>query len=402
MEGWSDDGRWQIILPWPEEVRELSWGTARDWKSVLRDLDDEVVKDASAQLPFAGGWVGFISYEAAACEEAVSPRDTHPAEPPLFFARHRAGVAVAPDGVAFLFAPPGSEDRYTSMLDDRLPARPRVESRHSSLQDSLANGLHGRLVGRIREAIRDGDVYQVNLTRSLSSEGWCDPEGLYRALTGANPPPFSAMIRGRDWSVVSASPELFLRFDRASGVAESRPIKGTIRRTGDDAAEIAALLSSEKDNSEHLMIVDVVRNDFGKIAPPSRVTVPQFRTVRTLEQLHHLESTVRAAGIGGVGVTDIVAALSPAASITGAPKRAAVEMIRDLEPLSRGVYCGSIGMVSALGVTLSVAIRTSVVDDRGVRYHTGGGIVWDSAADAEDDECRAKAAAFLEYVKEQE
>jgi anthranilate/para-aminobenzoate synthase component I len=129
------------------------------------------------------------------------------------------------------------------------------------------------------------------------------------------------------------------------------------------------------------------------------VSVPAFRTVQTLEHVHHLESTVRATGLGGRTLADVLAALSPAASITGAPKRAAVEIIRGVEPVPRGVYCGSIGYLDFRGhAELSVAIRTAVATDDSVRYHAGGGIVWDSDAAAEDDETRAKSAAFLRFA----
>lgn len=395
--GWSEDAGWTLLLPWPEEVRELAWRDASSWVDALRELENDV-PPAVPELPFAGGWIGFVAYEALATIEAAPPLTEHPPEPPLFFAKHRAGIAVAPDGVAYLFAPEGMERRYEAMIDAPLPA-PGSDPQPAVLQDSLGDGLHREMVERIREAICDGEVYQVNLTRAFSAAMRCEPADLYRALTAPQPPNCSAMIRGGRWSVVSASPEIFLQVDRERGVAESRPIKGTVRREQDDDTEIATLLASDKDAAEHLMIVDVVRNDFGKIAPPGQVTVPAFRSVHTLAQVHHLESTVRAEGLQGVAVADILAALSPPASITGAPKRAAVRMIRALEPVPRGVYCGAIGMVSARGATFSVAIRTAVVTEDSVRYHAGGGIVWDSIAANEDDECYAKAAAFLRYVQ---
>ncbi|MBV9492714.1 MAG: anthranilate synthase component I family protein, partial [Acidobacteria bacterium] len=342
--------------------------------------------------------IGFVAYEAAATVEAVPPLIDHPPEAPFFFAKHRAGIAISPEGIAYLFAPEGMERRYEAMIDAPIVTQPS-DPKAESLADSLGQGLHHEMVERIREAICDGEVYQVNLTRAFSAAMRCEPADLYRALTAPQPPGCSAMIRGARWSVVSASPEIFLHVDRERGFAESRPIKGTVRRAQDDDAEIATLLASDKDAAEHLMIVDVVRNDFGKIAPPGQVTVPAFRSVRTLAQVHHLESTVRAEGLHGVAVADIMAALSPAASITGAPKRTAVRMIRELEPVPRGVYCGAIGMVSARIATFSVAIRTAVVTEDSVRYHAGGGIVWDSAAEDEDDECYAKAAAFLRYVQ---
>jgi anthranilate synthase component 1 len=387
LDGWSDEGAWQILLPWPDETRTLPWPDAANWKSLLRELERD--------LPPTGGWVGFLSYEAAASGEDVRPRARSGAvaasatEPAAFFARHSSGIAVAPNGRAFLF---GRSHDIRSIED--IPFTPRSASIH----DSLGGGAHTRLVEVIREAIRDGDVYQVNLTRAYEAAIACPPGALYRALTAPHPPRSSAFLRGPGWTVVSASPEVLLRFDRRSGVASSLPIKGTVSRNGNDRAEIAALLASAKDDAEHLMIVDVVRNDFGKIAPPGRVSVPEYRAVRTLDYAHHLESTVRADGLHDASVADILSALLPAASITGAPKRAAVRMIRDLEPVPRGVYCGSIGFLTARGARMSVAIRTAVVTDSSLRYHAGGGIVWDSDAAAEDEECRVKAAPFFRFL----
>jgi anthranilate/para-aminobenzoate synthase component I len=384
LEGWSDDGTWRILLPWPEETRELTWDRAADWKSFVRELScDAPVLDGPS--PFLGGWVGFLSYEATALA-----RDVAPPEPAAFFARHRSGIAIDPRGHSHLFG----------VRQPQLPlslVEAKAAAAAAALHSSFDTRGYADAVRRIRDAIRDGDVYQVNLTRSFTLPQRCDPAALYRALTAPHPPRSSAFLRGNGWSIASASPEVLLRFDRNTGVAESRPIKGTVRR-GDEHA-IATLLASEKDASEHLMIVDVVRNDFGTIAPPGAVSVPEFRAVRTLEHVHHLESTVRATGLHGVDLADVLAALSPAASITGAPKRAAVRMIRDLEPVPRGVYCGSIGYIDARGhAELSVAIRTAVATDDAVRYHAGGGIVWDSDAAAEDDETRAKSAAFLRFA----
>jgi len=398
LEGWSDAGTWRILLPWPEETRALPWSRAHEWQSFLREIEGHspLLALPESQSPFLGGWVGFLAYEIAAPLIADPPP-----EPPAFFARHRAGVTIDPAGNAFLFAPDGSEEHFARLLDTSRAETPHFVPPRGPVHDSLGDGAYAAAVERIREAIRDGDVYQVNLTRSFSVDTSCDPAALYRALTAPRAPRSSAFIRGDGWTIVSASPEVLLSFDRRTGVADSRPIKGTVRRAGDDDAEIEALLASKKDASEHLMIVDVVRNDFGKVAPPGRVCVPAFRTVRTLEHLHHLESTVRAEGLQDCTLSDIAEALLPAASITGAPKRAAVQMIRDIEPAPRGVYCGSIGYLDARGhAELSVAIRTAVVTDHSVRYHAGGGIVWDSNAAAEDAECRVKSEAFFRYLEE--
>ena len=390
------EGVWRTLLPWPEETIETA---ADDWKHAIAEMERDVPPDAIASdAPFLGGWAGFITYEAMATEEAARPRDAQPPEPPLFFARHRAGIVIDPRGHAFLFAPDGEEHRYLQRLQEHTPQPRNPATPQPSVNDSLAGDAYKHAVEAIRTAIRDGEVYQVNLTRSFTVDGMYDAALLYRTLTGTRPPRSAAFVRAPHCTIASASPEVLLDFDRVTGVAETRPIKGTIRRGGDDASEIAALIGSDKDAAEHLMIVDVSRNDLGKVAPPGAVSVPEFRAVRTLEYVHHLESTVRATGLGDRSAADILAALSPAASITGAPKRAAVAMIRELEPVPRGVYCGAIGFIGARRVEMSVAIRTAVATAESVRYHAGGGIVWDSDASAEDDECRAKAAPFMRFV----
>jgi anthranilate/para-aminobenzoate synthase component I len=398
LEGWSDEGTWKILLPWPEETRELSPAHAASWVDFIRALEtDEPAYDPMPEAPFLGGWVGFLTYETAATTEDAVVRPHLPPEPPAFFALHRAGILIDPRGNATLFAPAERLDHYSALSGRLDPIIDRPVAK-SAIEDSLADGAFARAVDEIRQSIAAGDVYQVNLTRRFSAAARVSPVALYRALSSIPPPRSSAFIRGGGWTIVSASPEVLLSHDRRSGVAESRPIKGTVRRHGNDAAEIAALLGSAKDASEHLMIVDLVRNDLGKVAPAGGVTVPHYRTVQTLEHVHHLESTVRAEGLGNVAAAEVLQAISPAGSITGAPKRSAVRIIGELEPVPRGVYCGSIGFIDARGRTeMSVAIRTAVVTPDEVRYHAGGGIVWDSTAEAEHEECLAKSSAFLSF-----
>lgn len=403
LEGWCDDGDpWSILLPWPEEVRECrSSQSADDWRTMLASIESATPEiGPTCDIPFAGGWVGFVSYEAGAAHEAAIPRSDDVAEPLAFFARHEAGLAVR-GGEASIFAPSGEIElrarEIAELLDSATEVEPRIGAGKSFvLDDSLGGESYRNGVETIRGMIRDGDVYQVNLTRRLTARAALDARAVYLALTRDGIPRCAALIAGGGWSIASASPEVFLRHDRMRGVAESRPIKGTVRRRGDDPSEIGELLGSAKDLAEHLMIVDLVRNDLGKVAPPGRVTVPHFLTVRTIPHLHHLESTVRADMLGATTLAQLFDALFPGGSITGAPKRAAVAAIRALEPCARGVYTGAIGFVGVNGVSeLSIAIRTAVITRDETRYHAGGGIVWDSDARGEDDESRAKSLAFF-------
>ncbi len=399
LQGWSDRRSWTVLLPWPEEIRAVPWSEHRRWKDLVAGLElPEPVEDIVPELPFLGGWVGFLAYETGAIDEGGAMPSVVPPEPPAWFALHRSGVLIS-DQEAWLFAPPEVAESRRLDLEILLAGADGDDSppRSGMVADSLRGTAWTTAVEAVRESIAAGDVYQVNLTRRLETAP-CRPAALYRALTGSEPPRCSALLNGDGWSIVSASPEVFLQFDRRSGVAESRPIKGTVRREGEDDREIAWLTGSGKDAAEHLMIVDLVRNDLGRVAPPGGVSVAASRTVRTLAAVHHLESTIRAEGLQDVALVDLLSALFPAGSITGAPKRAAVGMIDRLEPVPRGVYTGAIGFHDFRGRTeLSVAIRTAVVTSRSTRYHAGGGIVWESDPDLEDQECRAKADAFLRY-----
>jgi para-aminobenzoate synthetase component I len=407
LEGWSDEGVWQIILPWPEELIELDHDAVERWPEAIDRMepsprDSEESPDAA---PFLGGWVGWISWECGAALERAEPATQQTVEPPLFFARHEAGIVIDPEGNARLFAPADRIDRFEEALRAHAASVEVAEAAGSddgsaaaAVRSSLDDEALAVKVEEVRQLIAAGEVYQVNLTRAHHVEASVDATELWLALTSPQAPRCAAFIRHHRCTVVSASPEVFLRFDASKRIAESRPIKGTRRRSGDDAADRAALESSRKDASEHLMIVDLVRNDLGKMALPGEVTVPEFRTIRELPHLLHLESTVRASLPPTVRLSALIAALFPAGSISGAPKRAAVSFIRALEPEPRGVYTGAIGFIDHRGrVELSVAIRTAIHTRDSIRYHAGGGIVWDSDPVAETVEARDKSIAFLRF-----
>jgi para-aminobenzoate synthetase component 1 len=245
-------------------------------------------------------------------------------------------------------------------------------------------------VRTIRDAIAEGDVYQVNLTRRLSAPLPRDADilALGSALAGGNPAPHAAVVRLPDHGVqlASASPERFLR--RAGRVVESQPIKGT-------AAAVDGFLA--KDRAENVMIVDLVRNDLGRVCEWGSVTVPALCAVEEHPGLVHLVSTVRGTLRAEVGWPELLDATFPPGSVTGAPKLAAIDMIRRLEPVERGPYCGAIGWVDADTQTadLNVAIRTFWFDDGHIHLGTGGGITWDSDPTGEWEETELKARRLL-------
>ncbi|HVE94973.1 MAG TPA: chorismate-binding protein [Acidimicrobiales bacterium] len=255
---------------------------------------------------------------------------------------------------------------------------------------SLDEGAFKDGVETIRSAIARGDVYQVNLCRVLSAPVPRDADvaALGATLAEGNPAPFAAVVRlpDHDVHVASASPERFLRCD--GRFVMSQPIKGT-------AAAPDGFL--RKDRAENVMIVDLVRNDLGRVCEFGSVAVPGLCVVEPHPGLYHLVSTVTGELERGVGWAELIPAVFPPGSVTGAPKLAALDVIAKLEPVSRGPYCGAIGWVDAdRGVgDLNVGIRTFWLADGEIRFGTGGGITWDSTPEGEWAETELKAARLL-------
>jgi para-aminobenzoate synthetase / 4-amino-4-deoxychorismate lyase len=315
---------------------------------------------------------GFVAYEAApAFDPALVVRDADPALPLLWFGvfeeRRKAGSPA--------------EDAGRFSLGEWLATVPPEEYRGH--------------VARIRDWIEAGDTYQVNHTLRLRADFAGDPETLYRRLCRAQAAAFCAHLDLGSHVVVSASPELFFRWQ--GNELEMRPMKGTRPRgrwTEEDDRLADELLASAKERAENLMIVDLLRNDAGRISRFGSVRVPRLFEVERYPTVHQLTSTVRAETRPGTTLTDVFRALFPCGSITGAPKVRTTGIIAELEDAPRGVYTGAIGTVGPGEAVFSVAIRTLVIDRRTgtAELGVGGGITHDSHADAEYRECFAKAA----------
>jgi para-aminobenzoate synthetase component 1 len=363
-----------------------------------------------ARPPFAGGAVGYFAYDLGRRVERLPKRAGRgDAFPDMAVGIYDWAVVVDhQDRRAWLAAenrdPRTAQgwDALAARLHDAHPARPRRPFRvHGPVTSNLTRDEYGRAVARILDYIRAGDCYQVNLAQRFRVD--CEGDGwdLYRGLRKTNPAPFAAFLDLPWGQVVSSSPERFLEL--RGGSAETRPIKGTRRRDADparDAVLVAELAASTKDRAENLMIVDLLRNDLGKTCAVGSVRVPRLFGVESYATVHHLVSTVTGQLAPGKDALDLLRGCFPGGSITGAPKLRAMEIIEELEPHRRGVYCGAIGYVGFDGdMDLNVAIRTLTVSAGEARFYAGGGIVADSDPAAEYQETLDKAAAFFRALE---
>ncbi len=267
---------------------------------------------------------------------------------------------------------------------------------------NMDRGIYEQAFQRIQHYIREGDCYQVNLAQRFSAPCQGAPWTAYETLRHINPAPFSAFLNFPGVQVLSSSPERFLKAN--GGRVETKPIKGTRPRSPnpeEDMYSIQALQESAKDRAENLMIVDLLRNDLGKNCLPGSVHVPELFAVESYATVHHLVSTVRGKLQPGHHALDLLRDCFPGGSITGAPKIRSMEIIEELEPNRRGVYCGAIAYVGFDGnMDSNIAIRTLVHSDGSIRFWAGGGIVADSEMEREYQECFHKAAAMLTLLEQ--
>ncbi|HXI03147.1 MAG TPA: anthranilate synthase component I family protein, partial [Candidatus Saccharimonadales bacterium] len=278
------------------------------------------------------------------------------------------------------------------------PLAPGGESRQSA---SLDRAGYLAAVGEIRRLIAAGDCYEVNLTRRLTTPGGgVDPVRLFGELLTRNPAPFAAYLESSRGVLVGSSPERYLRV--RDGRAETRPIKGTARRSPDAEDDLRAakeLNASAKNRAENVMIVDLARNDLGRVCAPGTIRVEDLCRLESYEGLHHLVSVVAGRLEPGAGAMDAARALFPPGSMTGAPKIRAMEIIERLEPVRRGPYAGVAGYLSAAGdLDLSVVIRSFLLSEHGADLQVGGAVVADSEPESEFEESVLKSERALEAL----
>lgn len=371
------------------------------------------VAENDSGLPFCGGAMGVFSYDLVQRIEQLSLRGVDAERLPEMSVglydwalvvdhRERRSWLVGQG------RDPRTRRRWWSMTRQfsRTPSarRERPFRVTGAVQSNLDRAAYGAAFRQIKRYIRDGDCYQVNLAQRFAALAEGDGWTAYRRLRELNPAPFSAYMKTPHGEILSSSPERLLQV--RDGRVETKPIKGT-RPRGDtpegDSALARELAGSEKDRAENLMIVDLLRNDIGRVCRPGSVQVPKLFDIESFATVHHLVSTVTGELQEGQDALHLLKACFPGGSITGAPKIRAMQIIDELEPNRRGLYCGTIGYIGFDGAMDSnISIRTLVYNRGEIRCWAGGGIVQDSDEDAEYQETFDKAAAMLRLLQPEE
>jgi para-aminobenzoate synthetase component 1 len=420
----ANGGRYDILTAGPYATL-TTWGdttviqrrgrTGRSRADPLRLLAEQLGEQAQSLpsfLPFAGGAVGYFAYDLA---RRLEPRLPLHAAADIEFPDMAVGLydwAIVVDHeerrcwVASHGRDPATAEGWDALVS-RLSrighGRPSEPFRIlSPVVSDFDRAAYRRAFERIQAHIGAGDCYQVNLAQRFEARAHGDPWRAYLSLRETNPAPFSAFARYPFGAVLSSSPERFLRV-RGRAV-QTKPIKGTRPRASDpqrDRALAAALRSSQKDRAENVMIVDLLRNDLGRVCEPGSVRVDSLFDIESFATVHQLVSTVSGRLAVGRGPLDLLRACFPGGSITGAPKLRAMQIIENVEPHRRCVYCGSIGYIGFDGnVDTNIAIRTLLKAGDSVYAWAGGGIVADSDADGEYQESLDKAAALLAVLND--
>lgn len=388
-------------------LRWLREGREEIWSGNPFDLLAELLRErkaAAGPFPLAcGGAVGYLGYDLLHQVERIPRRAVDDvALPDLFFGFYDAVAAFDHrEGTATLALASGAPGELRDLWEGLAPAHlAPAPARAGALSCNFTPEGYRAAVGRVRELIAAGDVYQVNLSQRFSVPYAGAPLEFYRRLRAASPAPFGACLFPDGAAVLSNSPERYLLLD--GDRIETRPIKGTRPRgrTPEEDRRLAEeLAASVKDRAEHVMIVDLERNDLGRVCAYQSVHVPEFEVVESYANVHHLVSTVAGRVHPSKSAVDCIRNSFPGGSITGAPKVRAMEVIEELEPTARGVYCGSIGYIDFSGrADLSIAIRTAILKEGTLYFQAGGGIVHDSDPEEEYQETLVKAQAFLKVA----
>jgi len=397
----TPQSRFDILFAFPGEI------ITSDNQAFLPQLSQawqqQRINIEQSELPFYGGWFVYLGYELANEIEPILelPASTSPL-PTAFACRMPAAVIRDhKNACCYLVCEPGSETLLSQIEQDitelaavsESVAKPQVLNIVEDEPDSFIGG-----VNRIREYIHDGDVFQVNLSRAWQMEllETTAPQ-LYQSLRDNNPAPFAALVNFQGKAIISSSPERLV--DIVYDQVSTRPIAGTRPRGANQTADQAyseTLLAHPKERAEHVMLIDLERNDLGRVCQPGTVKVDELMVIESYAHVHHIVSNVSGQLRPETTPVDVICAVFPGGTITGCPKVRCMQIIEELEQTSRGVYTGSVGYISHCGrMDLNILIRTMLLDGNQLSFRTGAGIVADSVAESELQETRTKARGLL-------
>ncbi len=403
-ECWLEHRRGQtqlVMASTPPRTLDSDPFAAADQLLVERGRFDE----GFSHLPFIGGLMGYWRYDCGLSGNGLPPvqqdgNDLRPSARQGWYGW--ALILNHQEAKGWLvFHPscsPATRQRIERLLASKAPV-PAGEpfSLERPFSPDISREQYLAAIARIRDYIDAGDCYQVNYAQRFSAAYRGDPFEAYRVLRRALPSPYSAFLHWEGEALLSCSPERFLKV--SVGQVETKPIKGTVARgmtLAEDEENAIRLMNSAKDRAENLMIVDLLRNDLGKHCVPGSIRVPKLFALESFANVHHLVSTVTGTLAPGSTPLQLLRDAFPGGSITGAPKKRAMEIIAELEPFERGIYCGSIGYMSANGrLDTNIAIRTLAASGGQLHCWGGGGIVADSEAESEYAESLQKVGVLM-------
>lgn len=394
--------RWSELLPEPSDIEQTPMLDVAS--QIMRQCQPQIEISNPQQLPFSGGFAGILGYDLGRQLESLPADNAAEYQLPdaclgfyteaLMLDKHTAQLWVL-----------AAEAEHSQVLDSWLTGNSAGSEPFrltSPWQSNMTRTYYQGCFQQVRDYLLAGDCYQINLAQRFRAQYQGSEWHAYQQLRTVNDAPFSAFMRLPEGCILSVSPERFLAVD-SSGQVQTKPIKGTRPRASDvqqDAAQREQLQASEKDRAENLMIVDLLRNDLSRSCQPGSIDVPQLFAIESFPAVHHLVSTVVGQLSADKTAIDLVRAAFPGGSITGAPKIRAMEIIEELEPNRRSVYCGSMAYFSIDGnCDSSITIRTILAERQHLYCWAGGGLVIDSEEHAEYQETLDKVARILPVLE---
>ncbi|MEZ5472976.1 MAG: aminodeoxychorismate synthase component I [Marinicella sp.] len=393
-------GRYDLLFAAP--AIEMVAYNPQQFQQLLINIDTQPNRHAT-QRPFAYGWLVYLSYESAYLMEPKLSHLINQSEEPLAIAVYCQGC--------LLHDHYRNETRVMAESDvvaDQILANVRqvTEFEHHDIQIKKVNEAPGEdfefAVTKARDLIKQGDIYQANLSRQYTcniTKG-VTPADVFSNLKHANPAPFACLLQCNQFAVISSSPERLLHI--GNGMIETRPIAGTRPRSKNieqDLALIEELINTPKERAEHIMLIDLERNDIGKVCEIGSVEVDELMVIETYQHVHHIVSNVKGRIKNGVSIMDAIKALFPGGTITGCPKIRCMEIIHQIESQNRGAYTGSLGYINHDGqADFNILIRTIGMFGDKIKFNAGAGIVFDSSPQAELAETRHKAKGMLKAL----